>query len=58
MSIVKEVVKRYGIIVLLKGYNIVILDGEDIYINFIGNSKMVLGGMGDVLMGIINVFIL
>ncbi|AQS12057.1 bifunctional NAD(P)H-hydrate repair enzyme Nnr [Clostridium saccharobutylicum] len=56
-SIAKEVAKRYGITVLLKGYNTVISDGEDIYINPTGNSKMASGGMGDALTGIINAFI-
>lgn len=49
--------KKYGIIVLLKGYNTVISDGEKTYINPTGNSKMASGGMGDALTGIINALI-
>lgn len=49
-----DTAKKYGIIVLLKGYNTVISDGEITYINPTGNSKMASGGMGDALTGIIN----
>ena len=40
--------------VLLKGYNTIITDGECVYINSSGNSKMASGGMGDCLTGIIS----
>ncbi|WP_294363389.1 NAD(P)H-hydrate dehydratase, partial [uncultured Clostridium sp.] len=40
--------------VLLKGYNTIITDGECVYINKSGNSKMASGGMGDCLTGIIS----
>ncbi|MCR1952253.1 NAD(P)H-hydrate dehydratase [Clostridium sp. DSM 100503] len=56
-----EVAKRYAkeneIIVVLKGYNTVITDGNDVYINNSGNSKMASGGMGDCLTGIISALI-
>ena len=39
---------------MLKGYNTVISDGKNTYINPTGNSKMASGGMGDALTGIIN----
>ncbi|MZK49633.1 NAD(P)H-hydrate dehydratase [Clostridium beijerinckii] len=57
VSIAKSVAKRYGIIVLLKGYNTVISNGKEVYINPTGNSKMASGGMGDALTGIINAFL-
>jgi ADP-dependent NAD(P)H-hydrate dehydratase / NAD(P)H-hydrate epimerase len=57
VKIAKEVAKQYGIVVLLKGYNTVISNGKDIYINPTGNSKMASGGMGDALTGIINAFL-
>ncbi|MDR3593324.1 NAD(P)H-hydrate dehydratase [Clostridium sp.] len=57
VNITKEIAKKYGIIVLLKGYNTVISNGEDVYINPTGNSKMASGGMGDALTGIINAFL-
>ena len=44
-------------IVLLKGYNTIITDGNEVYINSTGNSKMASGGMGDALTGIIASFI-
>jgi hydroxyethylthiazole kinase-like uncharacterized protein yjeF len=56
-SVAKEVAKKYGIVVLLKGYNTVISNGKDVYINPTGNSKMASGGMGDALTGIINAFL-
>lgn len=56
-NIAREVAKKYGIVVLLKGYNTVISNGKDIYINPTGNSKMASGGMGDALTGIINAFL-
>ena len=40
-------------IVLLKGYNTVITDGNYHYINPTGNPGMAVGGSGDVLAGII-----
>ena len=45
--------KKHDIITLLKGYNTVISNGEDVIINETGNSKMASGGMGDCLTGII-----
>lgn len=57
IKIAKEVAGKYGIIVLLKGYNTVISNGKQVYINPTGNSKMASGGMGDALTGIINGFL-
>ncbi|OOM79789.1 bifunctional NAD(P)H-hydrate repair enzyme Nnr [Clostridium puniceum] len=57
VNIAKEVARKYGIIVLLKGYNTVISNGKDVYINPTGNSRMASGGMGDALTGIINGFL-
>lgn len=42
-----------GCIVLLKGHETVITDGEVCYINHTGNPGMAVGGSGDVLSGII-----
>ena len=53
----KKVANNYKMIVLLKGYNTVISDGINVYINTTGNSKMASGGMGDSLTGIINAFL-
>lgn len=57
ISIAKKVAEKYKIVVLLKGYNTVISDGINTYINTTGNSKMASGGMGDSLTGIINAFL-
>jgi NAD(P)H-hydrate epimerase len=57
IEIAKEVASNYGIIVLLKGYNTVISNGKEVYINPTGNSKMASGGMGDALTGVINGFL-
>ncbi len=56
INITIETAKKYNIVVLLKGYNTVISDGNYTYINTSGNSKMASGGMGDALTGIINGF--
>ncbi|WP_291650615.1 NAD(P)H-hydrate dehydratase [Clostridium sp.] len=56
-----EIAKRYAkeneVIVVLKGYNTIITNGYDVYINNSGNSKMASGGMGDCLTGIISALI-
>lgn len=49
--------KQYKCIVLLKGYNTIITDGKDVFINKTGNSKMASGGMGDTLTGIITALV-
>lgn len=42
-----------GCIVLLKGHETVITDGQAVYINHTGNPGMAVGGSGDVLAGLI-----
>lgn len=42
-----------NVIIVLKGYNTVITDGNRTFINRVGSSKMASGGMGDCLSGII-----
>lgn len=51
--IAKKFAKENNIVVLLKGYKTIITNGNDVYINCTGNSKMASGGMGDCLTGII-----
>ena len=53
----RDFAKQYKCIVLLKGYNTVITDGKDVFINKTGNSKMASGGMGDTLTGIITALV-
>jgi ADP-dependent NAD(P)H-hydrate dehydratase / NAD(P)H-hydrate epimerase len=57
IEVSKSFAKQYKIIVILKGYNTVITDGETVLINSTGNSSMASGGMGDCLTGIIASFI-
>jgi len=44
-------------IVLLKGYHTVVSDGRQVKVNRTGNPGMAVGGMGDVLSGIIGAFL-
>lgn len=53
IEVAKEYAKKNKVVVLLKGYNTVITDGEKVFINTTGNSAMASGGMGDTLTGII-----
>lgn len=57
LEIAKEFSKKYKVIVLLKGYNTIITDGDKVFVNPTGNSAMASGGMGDCLTGIIASFI-
>jgi len=57
IKIAEKVANEYQIVVLLKGYNTIITDGKQTYVNSTGNSKMASGGMGDALTGIINAFV-
>lgn len=45
--------QELGCILLLKGHETVITDGEQVYLNSTGNPGMAVGGSGDVLAGII-----
>lgn len=56
IGIARHFAKEYDVILLLKGYNTVITDGNDVIINTTGNSAMASGGMGDCLTGIIASF--
>lgn len=53
LDIAREFAYKYRIIILLKGYNTIITDGETSIINSTGNSAMASGGMGDCLTGMI-----
>lgn len=57
VEIAEEFAREYNIILLLKGYNTIITDGNKTMINTTGNSAMASGGMGDVLTGMIASFI-
>lgn len=53
VEIAKEYAKKQECILLLKGYYTVITDGNSVFVNNTGDSKMASGGMGDCLTGII-----
>lgn len=57
VDVAKEFAKKYKLVVLLKGYETVITDGDYTYINPTGNSAMANGGMGDTLLGMITSFV-
>ncbi|CZF85100.1 bifunctional ADP-dependent NAD(P)H-hydrate dehydratase/NAD(P)H-hydrate epimerase [Grimontia marina] len=52
-SAVKELHKRYGGVVVLKGAGTIVYDGSTLSIIDAGNPGMASGGMGDVLTGVI-----
>ncbi|MEW6555933.1 MAG: NAD(P)H-hydrate dehydratase [Elusimicrobiota bacterium] len=56
-KIAKKFAQEYNLICVLKGYETVITDGEEIFINTTGNPGMAVGGSGDVLTGMIAAFI-
>ena len=49
----QKLASELGAIVVLKGYETVITDGKNTYINPTGNPGMAVGGSGDVLAGVI-----
>lgn len=53
MEVANKFSKEYNVVLVLKGYNTVISDGRETYVNPFGNSAMASGGMGDCLTGII-----
>jgi len=52
-SAVRNLQRRFGGVVILKGAGTLICDGQQIYVANVGNPGMASGGMGDVLSGII-----
>ena len=56
-SEVKNLAKRLGGVVVLKGNVDIVSDGKNLRINYTGNPSMTVGGTGDVLSGIIGCFL-
>lgn len=53
LAAARDFAKEFGCILLLKGHNTVITDGDKCYVNHTGNPGMAVGGSGDVLAGIL-----
>ena len=53
-EVAEEFAKKYKVILVLKGHETLVTDGEKTYVNKTGNSGMASGGSGDVLTGIIS----
>ena len=53
VSSVVSLARDLGIVVLLKGHNSVITDGDQCFVNTTGNPGMATGGSGDILAGMI-----
>lgn len=53
-KVATDFAKKYGVVLVLKGKDTIVTDGNRIFINPTGNSGMAKGGSGDVLSGIIS----
>ena len=49
-----EFAKRHGIVLVLKGSQTLVTDGDSEFVNSTGNPGMATGGSGDVLTGVIS----
>ncbi len=54
VKVAEDFAEKHSVIVVLKGKDTVVTDGENTFINPTGNSGMAKGGSGDVLSGIIS----
>ncbi|MCG6156608.1 NAD(P)H-hydrate dehydratase [Rubinisphaera margarita] len=52
-EIAEEFAKEHNCVVVLKGFQTIVTDGETMFVNTSGNSGMATGGTGDVLTGLI-----
>lgn len=57
IGIAKSFAKENSVIVVLKGANTVVTDGENVFVNLTGNPAMAMGGTGDMLSGMIGAFV-
>ena len=53
-KVAEKFAKKYKVILVLKGHETIVTDGDRTYVNKTGNSGMASGGSGDVLTGIIS----
>lgn len=57
LDVAKAFAKDNDVIVVLKGANTIVTNGNDVFFNITGNPGMAMGGTGDMLSGIIASFI-
>ena len=57
LNVAKAFAKDNDVIVVLKGANTIVTNGDDVFFNITGNPGMAMGGTGDMLSGIIASFI-
>ncbi|MGN0523449.1 MAG: NAD(P)H-hydrate dehydratase [Eubacterium sp.] len=57
INIAKNFAREYKSIVVLKGANTVVTDGDKVFVCLTGNPAMAMGGTGDMLSGIIGAFV-
>ena len=57
LEVAKAFAKENDVIVVLKGANTVVTNGNDVFFNMTGNPGMAMGGTGDMLSGIIGSFL-
>ena len=53
IDVAKDFARQYGVVLVLKGADTVITDGERVFANLTGNASLAMGGTGDMLSGII-----
>lgn len=53
----RDFAKEFGVILVLKGYQTIVCDGQRLYTNHTGNPGMATAGSGDVLTGVITSFL-
>lgn len=56
-EVAKAFAAENNVILVLKGANTIVTDGEELYFNTTGNPGMAMGGTGDMLSGMIGAFI-
>ena len=57
IALAKKLSKFYDVVLVLKGHQTLVVNGDKCFVNSTGNPGMAKGGSGDVLAGIINAFI-
>ena len=57
IALAKKLSKFYDVVLVLKGHQTLVIEGDRVYVNATGNPGMAKGGSGDVLTGVITSFI-